>query len=93
LHDGDKKSHGFTVLRSHGGVVWNISRYVFDRRLIIMDANVSQDLWQYDVTVVKKGWFTVYAQSEEEARKRIETLGGLDNILIHWEEAEVESID
>jgi hypothetical protein len=58
-----------------------------------MDANVSQDLWQFDVTVVKKGWFTVYAHSEEEARKRIETLGGLDNILIHWEEAEVESID
>jgi hypothetical protein len=58
-----------------------------------MEGNIKQDLWQFDVTVVKKGWFTVYAHNEEEARKRIETLGGLDNILIHWEEAEVESID
>lgn len=57
-----------------------------------MEGNIKQDLWQFDVTVVKKGWFTVYAHNEEEARQMIEDMG-LERRLIHWEETEVESID
>lgn len=57
-----------------------------------MEGNVKQDLWQFDVSVVRKGWFTVYAHSEAEARQMIEDMG-LERRLIHWEETEVESID
>lgn len=57
-----------------------------------MEGNVKQDLWQFDVTVVKRGFFTVYAHDEAEARQMIEDMG-LDKRLIHWQECEVESID
>lgn len=57
-----------------------------------MDANVSQDLWQYDVQVVKKGYFTIYAHDQAEA-ERIANDTDLDTRLICWTDAEVTSVD
>ena len=56
------------------------------------NGQTAKDLFQFDVTVIRKGWFTVYAHSEAEARQMIEDMG-LDKRLIHWQEVEVESID
>jgi hypothetical protein len=57
-----------------------------------MEGNIKQDLWQFDVTVVKKGYFTIYAHDLEEA-ERIANDTDLDTRLICWTDAEVTGVD
>ena len=52
----------------------------------------SQELWQYDVAVTKKGFFTIYAHYYEEAQRMVAEID-LDTRVILWTFQEVTSID
>ena len=59
---------------------------------MIEPAAPSQELLQFDVSVTKKGFFTIYAHDYEEAQRMVAEID-LDTRVIQWTSQEVTSID
>jgi hypothetical protein len=56
-----------------------------------MDDHMSQDLWQYDVDICRKGFLTVFARSHREAEAQVSDMTE-DEILKQatWTDVEAE---
>jgi hypothetical protein len=52
---------------------------------------MSQDLWQYDVDICRKGYLTIYARSQQEAEAQVSDMTE-DEILKQttWTDVETE---
>ena len=56
------------------------------------DGQTSSDLFQFDVQVVKKGFFSIFAHDEAEARRMVNEMD-LSTRIIQWTDEEVLEVD
>jgi hypothetical protein len=49
-------------------------------------------LQEYDVNVIRKGWFKVWAESEAEAQAQVDEMDGydLEKAVERWDDCEVD---
>lgn len=66
------------------------------RGVVMYEGNARQELWQFDVNVTRRGWFSVMAEDEIEAKAKAAEIienGTLNQYLVHWGEPEVGDVD